>query len=111
MFVSLLHGPVSCFGGNVGNDTKCRWGSSVILLWHWCFLRRLACLFYFTLRCRTETEKLGELDLPDRTAARDEALRIAPAFRAMVIQVGGNPGDWAIEVSEQGHRIVCVVPL
>jgi 2-hydroxychromene-2-carboxylate isomerase len=79
--------------------------------WHWGFLRRLECLFYFTLRCRTETEELGSADLPALAAAHDVALRIAPAFRAGVVQEGGDPDDCAIEVSDQRHHVVWVVPL
>jgi hypothetical protein len=39
------------------------------------------------------------------------ALRIAPAFRAGVVQEGGDPDDCAIEVSDQRHHVVWVVPL
>ena len=71
----------------------------------------MKCLFYFTLRCLSETEELGSADLPDLATARDVALRIAPAFRVGVVQEGGDPADCAIEVSDQGHQVVSVVPL
>jgi hypothetical protein len=71
----------------------------------------LRCLFYFTLRCLTETEELGWLDLADSAAAHREALKIAEAYRAAMIAQGEDPTICAIEISNESHQVIELVPL
>jgi hypothetical protein len=71
----------------------------------------LKCLFYFTLRCFSETEDLGSAYLPDPTAARDEAQRIAQAFSAKMPEEGLDPSLCVIEVADEKHLLVQVIPL
>jgi hypothetical protein len=101
--------PQSCIGGD---STKCRWRPSVIpSVDAGSLTRRPRCLFNFTLRCNSETEALGWLDLPDRIAARDEALRIARVYRSAMLHEGGDPTDCVIEISDQTLQVIQVVPL
>jgi transposase len=67
--------------------------------------------FYFTLRCLSETEELGSINLPDIAAAHDEALRIARAFAAQMPDEGLDPTLCVIEVSDERHLLLQVVPL
>jgi hypothetical protein len=64
-----------------------------------------------TLRCLSETEDLGSVDLPDITAARDEALRIAQAFAAAMPGESLDPSLCLIEVFDQNHQLISVVLL
>ncbi len=73
--------------------------------------RRLTCLFYFTLRCLTETEDLGWLELPDSTDAYNGAPKIARAYRAALVAEGQDPTACAIEGSNQSHQVIQSVPL
>lgn len=69
------------------------------------------CLFYFTLRCLSETEDLGSVDLPDLAAARDEALRIAGGFAVLMPGEGLDPSLCVIEVSDERHMLAQVIPV
>ncbi|WP_371826823.1 hypothetical protein [Microvirga sp. VF16] len=71
----------------------------------------MKCLFYFTLRCLAETEDLGSVYLPDLTAAHDEAQRIAQAFAARMPDEGLDPTLCVVEVADERHLLVQVVPL
>ncbi len=51
------------------------------------------------------------MDLSDLAAARNEALRIAPAYRVAISDAGEDPNDCAIEVSDQNRRLVSVTLL
>jgi hypothetical protein len=72
---------------------------------------RLKCLFYFTLRCLSETEDLGSANLPNRAAAHDEALRIARAFAVKMPDEGLDPTLCVIEIADERHVLVQIVPL
>jgi hypothetical protein len=73
--------------------------------------RRLKCLFYFTLRCLAETEDLGSAYLPDRAAAGDVAHKIARAFAVRMPDEGLDPALCVIEVADENHLLIQVVPL
>ncbi|GEO15340.1 DUF6894 family protein [Microvirga aerophila] len=64
--------------------------------------------FYFAIQGLSVTEELGQIDLPNRTAAHDEALKAARAYRAALSRENMDPAHFAV-VFDQRHRVVEVI--
>jgi hypothetical protein len=65
--------------------------------------------FYFAIQGLSVTEDLGQIDLPNRAAAHDKALKAARAYRAAMSRENIDPMQFAIVVFDQWHRVVEVV--
>ena len=66
--------------------------------------------FHFTIRYLSVTEGLGQLDLPNLAAAHYEALKIVQAYRAKMAAERLDPRSSVVEISDQSHCVVLVVP-
>jgi len=62
--------------------------------------------FYFAIQGLSVTEDLGQIDLPNRAAVHDLALKAARTYRAAMFRENMDPMHFAVVVFDQRHRVV-----